>query len=484
MVEPPSPPPAVSPPAPASSPSPASAASAPSPASAAAAADGPPPVSPAAALSAPSGGAVWVYDARGGAQPAPEISGDSSKLLACCPAKGSFAVALSPDGRVRLSGHGHRDRDGFFAEADPYPEGGSAPCTARLPWAAAAVSAGEQFTVALQDGGDAICSWGDAPHCQLGRKGEKGLPGVVPGLPPGDPVSLLQAGGNFVIVITVGDKAFGWGDNEEAQLALGGMEEASEVGETVAIERLTGRTIRSLACGGRFGVAESGAGYLLAWGGGDDLFFQGSKRPNIVRLQAKGIKYPLRSLAAGGTHCAAADAAGTVWLWGYLAAGHVAGRKPDLPEKGSLVAAGASHLTVVLAESGALFDCSVPDTCRSISAESPALPLGLSPCGGCAAARIALAALQGCCFLRASGRDLGPEELSQPLSEFGISAESTLEFLRAPPGGVQPAAAGALTLYVRMPPPGPSDPLCLEVAPDSTVGGVAALAVQRAAAQR
>eukprot|EP01062_Namystynia_karyoxenos_P043893 TRINITY_DN32157_c0_g1_i1.p1 TRINITY_DN32157_c0_g1~~TRINITY_DN32157_c0_g1_i1.p1 ORF type:complete len:495 (+),score=75.27 TRINITY_DN32157_c0_g1_i1:87-1571(+) len=70
-------------------------------------------------------------------------------------------------------------------------------------------------------------------------------------------------------------------------------------------------------------------------------------------------------------------------------------------------------------------------------------------------------------------------ELGMPLSDAGVSAEAVVELLRAPPAEQAAAQYGPLVVYVHAPRCGVPNAECFEVAPDTTVGELAALAAQQ-----
>eukprot|EP01062_Namystynia_karyoxenos_P035742 TRINITY_DN26107_c0_g1_i1.p1 TRINITY_DN26107_c0_g1~~TRINITY_DN26107_c0_g1_i1.p1 ORF type:complete len:252 (+),score=30.14 TRINITY_DN26107_c0_g1_i1:84-758(+) len=80
-------------------------------------------------------------------------------------------------------------------------------------------------------------------------------------------------------------------------------------------------------------------------------------------------------------------------------------------------------------------------------------------------------------LLRALGEELRDPEVF--LRDIGLSAESAVEFVSQPAEAVAPASDGPLAIYCRAPALGWAEPFCLEVAADTTVGGLAALAAVR-----
>eukprot|EP01062_Namystynia_karyoxenos_P037409 TRINITY_DN2722_c0_g1_i4.p1 TRINITY_DN2722_c0_g1~~TRINITY_DN2722_c0_g1_i4.p1 ORF type:complete len:474 (+),score=64.45 TRINITY_DN2722_c0_g1_i4:95-1516(+) len=324
-----------------------------------------------------SGGALGMYNYRGhprkisGTLPEPPVSYSSS------PQHETF---VSARGQVLCKGGSNALRAGFVAVP--------------LPWPAAEVRSGLFHTVALRRGGGAVCSWGrSAPW--LGHGGDGSVPAEVQGLPPGDPVILVEVGPSSVIVLTESGEAWGWGSNRSGQLAL--PLSTKEQPFPLRIAALSGRGLRRLACGGTieppdaysFAVAETGAGDLLAWGvlppkdGARDV-----QPPLPLQPRAGRLVFPLRCLAAGRAHAAAAaDGAGRLWcLWkgqGALAsAGLPVAERVVRASVGHAVPGRGESLIVALTAEGCLWECRDAHPCRSILAVHPEMPLGLLPCIG------------------------------------------------------------------------------------------------------
>eukprot|EP01062_Namystynia_karyoxenos_P043522 TRINITY_DN31892_c0_g1_i1.p1 TRINITY_DN31892_c0_g1~~TRINITY_DN31892_c0_g1_i1.p1 ORF type:complete len:448 (+),score=95.22 TRINITY_DN31892_c0_g1_i1:74-1345(+) len=414
--------------------------------------------------------AVSVYAYDGSVSPRPWLS-IGGGLQGCCDGR-AYTVLVSATGEVYCAGTENGPQE-MVRSLEHCP----------LPWPASHAVSGADFWVVAQAGGRALASWGENDCGQLGREGadESSPAGEIPGLPPDDPVVLLAAGNEHVLAITAGDAAYGWGDNAFGTLAHFGDD--VQAGAPVRIAALCGRGVRAIACGQYHSVAETAAGELLGWGGGgrpSDFFLEDDQYAPVV-LGVAGAQFPLRALAAGGNIAAAADAVGAVWLWRRA----VSVSQAELPagEPAMQVAASSDRIVVALTEAGVLWDCSDPTACRSISGADPELPLGLVPCSS-ASGYLLLATLSSPGLLHAQGRDFTSADASRHLSDCGLSAESQVELLRAPSGGVQPAEEGPLVLFVSAPMLGIAEPVCLEVAADATVGGLAALAALRFGAAR
>eukprot|EP01062_Namystynia_karyoxenos_P021652 TRINITY_DN18255_c0_g1_i1.p1 TRINITY_DN18255_c0_g1~~TRINITY_DN18255_c0_g1_i1.p1 ORF type:complete len:406 (+),score=79.24 TRINITY_DN18255_c0_g1_i1:123-1340(+) len=336
----------------------------------------PPPARGGAAGAAPLP-SVLVYEPEARAVvPAPELAEHGPPL--CCSESCSYTALLTARGVMHCAAHDPADPD----LALPAP----------LPWPAAAVSCGHRFGVALRRGGLGVCSWGWRSGGRLGRDGGDGTPREVAGLPAGERVALLEAGGSFAMAVTSRGEAYGWGSNRFGALATGslGVVRPEVLPVPRRIAALSDRGLRRLACGGVLAVAETLGGELLGWGA-----LPGGKTPIPVPLPSAAgrIAFPLRSLAAGLGAAAAADAAGRLWcLWRL--AGRFARAELAPSERVVQVALCATRETssvtpvdVVIAATaeGRMWDCRKDVPCRSIAVAHPLLSLGLTLRGGCTA---------------------------------------------------------------------------------------------------
>eukprot|EP01062_Namystynia_karyoxenos_P001826 TRINITY_DN10625_c0_g1_i1.p1 TRINITY_DN10625_c0_g1~~TRINITY_DN10625_c0_g1_i1.p1 ORF type:complete len:438 (+),score=112.70 TRINITY_DN10625_c0_g1_i1:59-1315(+) len=394
-------------------------------------------------------GAVPVFVlSRTGLAPAPELAvAAGGPLHRCC---------LGPDGIVAMVSANGRCVVAMMSDAEPH--------TYSPPWPVAAVSCCQAFMVMLPQNG------GPVHRIRNGSMGFSFSPVPMEGVPAGDPVRLLEAGKDFLIAVTNGDQAYGWGKSSNGQLPIGRRTQARQWLEAVPIESLSGKGILRLSCNEAAGAAETADGELLRWG---VLGMVNQREPIRVGAADAGVRFPLRSLSAAFRLAAAADCSGCVWILRDQQAQALVRR--ELPDgERALKVCTTATCTIALAESGTLWECKVP--CRSLHAQYPELPRGLTPFSGCASYDTVLAPTVGPGLLRVSGRVLERSEAEVLLCDAGVAAETVVEFLGAPPEDVQPAAEGPLVVFVRS--AASEAPLCLEVDPGATVGGLAALAAR------
>eukprot|EP01062_Namystynia_karyoxenos_P032820 TRINITY_DN24179_c0_g1_i1.p1 TRINITY_DN24179_c0_g1~~TRINITY_DN24179_c0_g1_i1.p1 ORF type:complete len:467 (+),score=60.05 TRINITY_DN24179_c0_g1_i1:76-1401(+) len=361
-----------------------------------------------------------------------------------------------------------------------------------LPWAAAQVACRVHFHVVLSAEGGRVCTWGCAPAGRLGRGRDFETPEEVKALPRDDPVVSIAVGRDHVIVLTAGGDVYGWGDNRSGQLALRGAPRRP-LPKPFKIDAFSGKGVLRMTCGPCSSYVETGAGQLLVAGGIMSL----SAEP----VNTTGIRFPLRALQVCNKNlsdddpttesCAVVDAAGGVWFTtsGGVRGGAAVFARARLPPGEPALSVAVADLSfpnsricvLALSETGTLWDCSDPEHCFDVQARNPYLPRGLQPVcahsGQRSPTTMLLVALPSGGFMRAFGREFSDADAALSLGDAGFSAQCEAELLRAPPDGVQPAAEGPLVLYVRAPQLGRPDPVCLEVSPDATAGGLALLAM-------
>eukprot|EP01062_Namystynia_karyoxenos_P022843 TRINITY_DN18790_c0_g1_i1.p1 TRINITY_DN18790_c0_g1~~TRINITY_DN18790_c0_g1_i1.p1 ORF type:complete len:470 (+),score=52.62 TRINITY_DN18790_c0_g1_i1:69-1412(+) len=320
--------------------------------------------------------AICAYDPSSGTIiDAPGLTTDHP-IVDCCIGL-NHASLLTARGEVLCWGN---NNSGQLGVGDRRPRVGLR--AARLPWPAHAVSSGNCFSVALRRGGGAICSWGWRDQGRLGRGGDTAVPAAVVGLPRGDPVSLLAAGGAAVIAVTQSGEAYGWGGIEA--MCGGGVRDSQCA---VRLPLLCGRGFKRLACGCDFGLAETHEGTLMAFG---HVPGQPYTAPRSLRPSAGRVAFPLRSLAAGHYAAAAADAAGRLWcLWPQQDLAGAVLPPSERVVRAAVAGLATDRFAVALTAEGRLWECQPGATCRSIVHAARVLQgTVLLPCRGSCADRI------------------------------------------------------------------------------------------------
>ncbi|CAI5480586.1 unnamed protein product [Closterium sp. Yama58-4] len=178
-------------------------------------------------------------------------------------------------------------------------------------------------------------------------------------------VVAISAGASHTVALLSDDRVCAWGRGEDGQLGLGSAEEQLEPTEVAA---LAGKRVSALACGADHTTAYSEDSQTLwSWGWGDfgRLGHGHSSDVFLPHAVASLCGRPIKHIACGDCHCIAVDANGTAFSWGRNQNGQLGlGTLDDalLPTHITalagvplrMVAAGAEH-TAAAAEDGRLY---------------------------------------------------------------------------------------------------------------------------------
>eukprot|EP01062_Namystynia_karyoxenos_P017822 TRINITY_DN1659_c0_g4_i1.p1 TRINITY_DN1659_c0_g4~~TRINITY_DN1659_c0_g4_i1.p1 ORF type:complete len:555 (+),score=174.87 TRINITY_DN1659_c0_g4_i1:78-1742(+) len=329
---------------------------------------------------------MYTYDPRAEqVTRAPEFD-EAGPNMRSCSLGYDHAAAVTAQGQVLCVGDNTYGQLGIGSTQKHF-----GPIPANMPWPAVKVSSGNVFSVALKKGGKAIVSWGWDNTGRLGR-GRLPVyhapPAEVTGLPPDDPIKVMEAGYDYVLLALESGEVWGWGYNGNGTLALG--KGANRVhGVPIRIPALSKRGVVAIGCGERFAVAETENGEVLSWGW---LGGQHDALPVPLLPACGAYAFPLRHLAAGGRCVAAADGSGCLWV--VVADSRVPSRA-QFPDGQRTVRVGVANAggkaVVALTGDGHLWDCRNPKCCRNISVRHPWLPRFMLPYGGSMGERIVLA---------------------------------------------------------------------------------------------
>ncbi|CAI5507255.1 unnamed protein product [Closterium sp. Naga37s-1] len=178
-------------------------------------------------------------------------------------------------------------------------------------------------------------------------------------------VVAISAGASHTVALLSDDRVCAWGRGEDGQLGLGSAEEQLEPTEVAA---LAGKHVSALACGADHTTAYSEDSQTLwSWGWGDfgRLGHGHSSDVFLPHAVASLCGRPIKHIACGDCHCIAVDANGTAFSWGRNQNGQLGlGTLDDalVPTQITalagvplrMVAAGAEH-TAAAAEDGRLY---------------------------------------------------------------------------------------------------------------------------------
>jgi alpha-tubulin suppressor-like RCC1 family protein len=210
---------------------------------------------------------------------------------------------------------------------------GSIPCSltptaVELPRPASAVVSGGEHTCALLDDGSVAC-WGSNELGQLGRTPRTSTDGVglVQGLPGGDPVVSIAAGGRTTCAILASRSAWCWGESvtslasgaaPQPMVQLAAVEEIAilEDVETLRLSRRTGGLCARLTTGPIFCLGQNENGRL----GGEAPVCDTPVCP-VFSEPVVSVFDDAVNLACGRSHCCATRLSGQVVCWGERTGG-------------------------------------------------------------------------------------------------------------------------------------------------------------------
>lgn len=247
--------------------------------------------------------------------------------------------------------------------------------------AAGGSHSGSHGGVAAQSGEDSLAlvngtvwAWGANQDGQLGTNTTatyctghipcSNVPLQVSGLPSGDPITAIAAGGDHNLALTQSGNVWAWGDNASGQLGNGSSGGFSTTPQQVSVIS----NVVAIAAGDAHSLALTANGAVYAWGNGSygQLGIYGPSQPATTPVI---VKFPLgvnlSAIAAGANHNLALDSNGNVWAWGQNNDGQ-AGNDPNSSQittpaqvsgiNGTVtaIAAGDAH-SVALASNGTVW---------------------------------------------------------------------------------------------------------------------------------
>jgi alpha-tubulin suppressor-like RCC1 family protein len=220
----------------------------------------------------------------------------------CSVACGNWhALALTESGAVWAWGSNRSYQCGLKQQKQPFTVAQPLPVQ-NLP-KIRQIAAGRSHSCTIARNGQVYC-FGASHHgqCGTGTITRRNVPGILPthvdGLLNLEMVSIAAAGHHCIAVSKAG-RVFGWGDNSEGQLGVGGFEKSSKprlivdldfvivaAGQRTPAEKLADLPrIQSVYASDHYSAAVSSSGHLYCWGC-NDAGQTGVKPPSDLTMRA------------------------------------------------------------------------------------------------------------------------------------------------------------------------------------------------------
>lgn len=273
------------------------------------------------------GGSVWTWGSNDRGQ-----LGDGSHALRSTPvlvsglsangvgAGAAHSVALQTDGTIKTWGSNDFGQLGNGAANTADVTAPAALSGASLPLFSA-IAVGAHHTLALA-GGD-VWAWGANGDGQIGQTTLlfNATPSKISGLTG---VIALAAGENHSLALKSDGTVWTWGRNAQGQLGNN-----TKVGSATPVPVLASvnnplKGITAIAAGGEHSLALKSDGSVLAWGSdwagqlGNGSAAGSALMPGAVLNLAE-----VKAISAGNAYSLALKTEGSVWAWGYGAAGQI-----------------------------------------------------------------------------------------------------------------------------------------------------------------
>ncbi len=252
----------------------------------------------------------------------------AGKTIVAIAAGGGHSLALDTDGQVYAWGSNSWGQLGYGVAPDS-----SVPVavdTAGTPMAGKkiiAIAAGSSHSLAM-DADGRLYAWGNGSDGRLGdgasTQRTKPVAVVTAGTPmDGKAIAAISAGDDFSLALDAAGDAYAWGSGSSGQLGRGSITSSNvPVAVTKAGTSLAGKTIASVSAGSYHALALATDGTVHAWGNGGNgrLGNGGTVQSNLaVAVTAAGTPMESKTIAAigaGNSHSLAIDTDGITYTWG------------------------------------------------------------------------------------------------------------------------------------------------------------------------
>lgn len=249
--------------------------------------------------------------------PGPVVGLPSNSYTVSAAVGADSSAAVQSDGSVWTWGAGTNRSLGDNTDT-------SRPVPARLalPKAITEVSAGRQYTLALDvQGGVWMWGWGQAAHAF------PFAPDFV------GPVTQLSAGREHSLFLASGD-VWAWGSNASGQLGSGsGYSHPDQYNTPVRVQGLPPGQVVAIAAGGDHSLALTSDGRVWGWGSNAWGQLGGTVGGNRYTAAPVPGLSGIRAISAGELHSLAVDVWDALWGWGYNAGGVLGNAGADAQPK-------------------------------------------------------------------------------------------------------------------------------------------------------
>ena len=200
-----------------------------------------------------------------------------------------------------------------------------------------AVAAGETHSLALCADGS-LAAWGNSNYGQLGNSGTSSsnipVPVETTGILAGRTIIAISAGISHSLALCSDGTLAAWGYNLYGQLGNNTLTNSTVPVAVDLTGVLAGRTVVAIAAGGYFNLALCADGTLAAWGMNNNGQLgnnstTNSSVPVAVTLTGVLAGRTVTTIAAGGSHCLALCADGTLVAWGNKTSGQLGSNSPS-----------------------------------------------------------------------------------------------------------------------------------------------------------
>ncbi|KAJ3590152.1 hypothetical protein NHX12_008106 [Muraenolepis orangiensis] len=179
------------------------------------------------------------------------------------------------------------------------------------------VACGNSHSLALTKGGD-VLSWGSNSHGQLGvgkLVSVQPCPAFVLSL-MGIPATLVAAGGNHTLILTLSGLVYCCGANKAGQLGLNRVDEKGRF-NLIAVQSLRPLEVSAVTCGAEHSVVLTKDGKVFTFGDGrHGQLGHGSTASERKPREVQDLGETVSQIACGSHHTLILGTSGRIWIFG------------------------------------------------------------------------------------------------------------------------------------------------------------------------